>query len=100
MTELGGFGTMQTSNHKNGSCGTVLQNVQIKIVDPKSGKVLGPNQLGELWIKTAFMMNGYYRNLEATKNTVDEQGKKTMQIFILVVYSLSFLKDLDLDTHC
>lgn len=74
MTELGGFGTMQSSNHKNGSCGTVLQNVQIKIVDPISEKVLGPNQLGELWIKTAFMMNGYYRNLEATKNTVDEQG--------------------------
>ncbi|KAL6423477.1 hypothetical protein ACFW04_010216 [Cataglyphis niger] len=72
MTELGGFGSMQCSNHKNGSCGTVVQNVQMKIVE--NGKVLDPNQLGELWIKTPIMMNGYYKNLEATKNTVDEQG--------------------------
>lgn len=100
MTELGGFGSMQCSNHKNGSCGTVFQNVQIKIVDPKTGKVLGPNQLGELWIKTVTMMNGYYRNLEATKNTVDEQGKNIMQYLILIIYSSFFSKDFDIDTYC
>ncbi|XP_029664069.1 4-coumarate--CoA ligase 1-like isoform X2 [Formica exsecta] len=74
MTELGGIATMQLPNHKNGSCGTVIQNVQIKIVDPENGKVLGPNQSGEVWIKTATMMNGYYRNPEATKNTIDKEG--------------------------
>lgn len=76
MTELGEFGTLQKSNHKNGSCGTVLQNVQMKIVDLENGRTLGPNHMGELYIKTETLMNGYYKNLEMTKNTVDEQGKK------------------------
>lgn len=81
MTEIAGVGTIQLSHHKDGSCGTVVENVQMKIVDPENGKVLGPNKPGELWIKTAYMMNGYYRNPEATKNTIDEEGKKTLFLF-------------------
>ncbi|XP_071639660.1 luciferin 4-monooxygenase-like [Temnothorax longispinosus] len=73
MTETG-LTTMQLPNHKNGSCGTVAKNVQIKIVDPENGKVLGPNQSGELWIKSSNIMTGYYRNPEATKSTIDEEG--------------------------
>jgi len=77
MTE-GGNITMQLPNHKNGSCGTVVNNVQIKIVDPESGRVLGPNQSGEIWIKTDKIMNGYYRNPDATKSTIDEEGKEIL----------------------
>lgn len=90
MTELCGLATLQLSNHKNGSCGTVVENVQIKIVDPQTGKVLGPNNPGELWIKTMFLMNGYYKNPEATKNTIDKEGKKTFyfirMLIILIIY--------------
>jgi len=78
MTEVGGLVTCQLPNHKDGSCGIVTKNVQIKIVNPESGKVLDPNQSGEIWIKSANMMNGYYRNPEATKNTIDEEGKHYM----------------------
>ncbi|XP_018393717.1 PREDICTED: uncharacterized protein LOC108772644 [Cyphomyrmex costatus] len=74
MTEVGGLATCQLPNHKNGSCGIVVKNVQIKIVDPESGKVLDPNQSGEIWLKSAVMMTGYYRNPEATKSTIDEEG--------------------------
>ncbi|XP_029155965.1 4-coumarate--CoA ligase 1-like isoform X2 [Nylanderia fulva] len=74
MTELGGLATLQFPHHKAGSCGTVIENVEIKIVDPENGKILDPNNQGELWIKTAIIMNGYYRNPEATKRTVDEEG--------------------------
>ncbi|XP_072767524.1 LOW QUALITY PROTEIN: uncharacterized protein [Anoplolepis gracilipes] len=74
MTEVAGYRTLQCLNHKNGSCGTVIQNTEIKIVDLESGKALGSNQLGELWIKSVTQINGYYRNLEVTKKTVDEQG--------------------------
>ncbi|GAB1860349.1 Luciferin 4-monooxygenase [Camponotus japonicus] len=73
MTEFG-YCAMQCSNHKNGSCGIVLQNVQLKIVDVENGKALGPNNLGELWIKTPTLMNGYYRNPEVTKSTIDKEG--------------------------
>lgn len=85
MTELGGLATLQLPNHKNGSGGTVIQNVQIKIVDPENGKILGPNQSGEIWIKTATMMNGYHRNPEATKNTVDEEGKKLFYFYMTLI---------------
>jgi len=80
MTEVGGIITTQLPNHKNGSCGTVVNNVQIKIVDPESGKVLGPNQSGEIWIKTNKIMNGYYKNPDATKSTIDEEGKEILSM--------------------
>jgi len=78
MTEVGGIIATQLPNHKNGSCGTVVNNAQIKIVDPESGKVLGPNQSGEICIKTDKIMNGYYRNPDATKSTIDEEGKEIL----------------------
>lgn len=74
MTEICGIGTLQLSTHKNGSCGTVRENVQMKVVDPENGKVIGPNNSGELWIKTEILMNGYYKNPDATKSTIDEEG--------------------------
>lgn len=77
MTELGGIVTLQLPNHKSGSCGTVVKNVQLKIMDPETGKiVLSPKQSGEIWIKSAIVMNGYYKNPEATKSTIDEEGKQ------------------------
>jgi 4-coumarate--CoA ligase len=76
MTESGGIVTLQQVFHKNGSCGTVLTNSEIKIVDPDNGKTLGTNQTGEVCIKTTTVMNGYYRNPEATKHMFDEEGKK------------------------
>ena len=85
MTEVGGLATIQTPNHKHGSCGTVARNCQIKIVDPESGKVLGANQSGEIWIRSITMMNGYYNNPEATNDTVDKDGKKIFFFFITLL---------------
>jgi len=80
MTECGGAVTVQQSHHKNGSCGTIIANGEMKIMDPDNGKTLGPNQTGEVCIKVATMMNGYYRNPEATKHVFDEEGKKFNEI--------------------
>jgi len=76
MTELGCIATFQLSNHKNGSCGTVTKNIQMKIVDPESGKILGPNQSGKIWLKHPAIMTNYYKNPEATKNIIDKEGKE------------------------
>lgn len=78
MTELGGIATLQLPNSKNGSCGIVTENVQIKIVDSESGRILGPNQSGEIWIKLPSIMTGYYKNPEATKSTIDKEGKEIL----------------------
>lgn len=76
MTELGGVATVQLSNSKNGSCGIVDSNVQLKIVDLENGKILGPNQSGEVWVKQSSIMTGYYKNPEETKISIDKEGKK------------------------
>jgi len=76
MTECGGVVTIQQPHHKNESCGTTIANSEIKIMDPDNRKTLGPNQIGEVCIRVAMVMNGYYRNPEATKNIFDEEGKK------------------------
>ncbi|KYM84413.1 4-coumarate--CoA ligase-like 7, partial [Atta colombica] len=73
MTEVGGLITCQLPNHKDGSCGIVAKNVQIKIVNPESGKVLDPNQSGEIWIKSASMMNGWLHTGDI--GYIDEDGE-------------------------
>ncbi|XP_039309759.1 luciferin 4-monooxygenase isoform X2 [Solenopsis invicta] len=74
MTEAGDFATKQLPNSKNGSCGVVVKNGQIKIVDPESGKILDRNQPGEVCIKLPTVMTGYCKNHEATRNIMDKEG--------------------------
>jgi len=57
---------------KSGSCGTVVRNAEVKIVDPESGVSLGRNQSGEICIRGQQIMKGYLNNPEATKNTIKD----------------------------
>lgn len=41
-----------------GSVGTLLPNTEAMIVDPSTGKSLGVNQRGELWIRGPQVMKG------------------------------------------
>lgn len=75
MTEFCGIITAQKPHHKAGSVGTVRRNAQIKIVDVKTGCALSPNKTGELLGKSLTMMEGYYNNPQATKDTIDDDGK-------------------------
>lgn len=74
MTELGGVVTLQLPDSTSGSCGVVSANCEIKIIEPKVGRALGPNQNGELCAKSSAMSKGYYKNPEATKDLFDEDG--------------------------
>ncbi|CAN8026184.1 unnamed protein product [Ixodes persulcatus] len=49
-------------------------NVQVKILDVKTGTVLGPNQKGEALVKTPRAMKGYYGNPEETSKTITFDG--------------------------
>jgi 4-coumarate--CoA ligase len=46
---------------KSGSCGTVVRNTELKIVDPKTGASLARNQTGELCIRGEQIMKGSTR---------------------------------------
>ncbi|XP_076669257.1 uncharacterized protein LOC143369328 [Andrena cerasifolii] len=74
MTELGGVVTVQLPDSTSGSCGVVSADCEIKIIEPKVGRALGPNQSGELWAKSPAISTGYYKNPEATKDVIDEDG--------------------------
>lgn len=55
-----------------GSCGRALPCSFYKVVDTETGCILGPNQPGELLIKSPFLMNGYY-NMD-NSGCFDEEG--------------------------
>jgi acyl-CoA synthetase (AMP-forming)/AMP-acid ligase II len=43
-----------------GACGTFLPGWEAKIVDPETGKNCGVGEIGELWVRGPFLMEGYY----------------------------------------
>ncbi|KAG9455947.1 hypothetical protein H6P81_000455 [Aristolochia fimbriata] len=59
---------------KSGSCGTVVRNAEMKIVDPETGASLPRNQPGEICIRGAQIMKGYLNDPEATERTIDKEG--------------------------
>lgn len=59
---------------KSGSCGTVVRNAQMKILDPDTGVSLPRNQPGEICIRGHQIMKGYLNDPEATERTIDKEG--------------------------
>lgn len=59
---------------KSGSCGTVVRNADMRIVDPDTGSSLPRNQPGEICIRGDQIMKGYLNDPEATERTIDKEG--------------------------
>ena len=57
-----------------GSIGFPISSTECKLVDPGTGKEVGANETGELWIRGPQVMKGYLNNPEATAATVDADG--------------------------
>ncbi|XP_015124775.1 4-coumarate--CoA ligase 1 [Diachasma alloeum] len=75
-TEFGGAVTISkiTDDSKPGTCGKITNNVEIKVIDRSTGKILGPNEEGEICVKSPFMMQEYFKNPEATAFVLDSEG--------------------------
>uniref|UniRef100_A0A182IYX5 AMP-dependent synthetase/ligase domain-containing protein n=1 Tax=Anopheles atroparvus TaxID=41427 RepID=A0A182IYX5_ANOAO len=71
-TEVG-WVSCDIGKRKRGSVGTPMVNVSVRIVD-EQGKDLGVGERGQLLLKHSESFVGYYRNEEATRDTVDERG--------------------------
>jgi long-chain acyl-CoA synthetase len=77
MTELGGLGTTFAANGiiKHGSIGTALPYTEVRITDPEDVSITMPTgEVGELLIKGGIVMQGYYGNEKATKETIEPDG--------------------------
>lgn len=85
-TELGAICIRPGSTGKPTSCGFVATNMKLKIVDVETGKLLGPNQEGELRANRPYGIIKYYNNPEATKAAFDEEGAVTCKIKYLVYF--------------
>lgn len=80
MTEAGPVLSMSPSfakqplPTKSGSCGNVVRNAELKVVDPETGCSLPRNQPGEICIRGQQIMKGYLNDPEATARTIDVEG--------------------------
>jgi fatty-acyl-CoA synthase len=54
--------------------GRPIPDIEVKLVDPASGKVLGDNEQGELCTRGHVVMLGYYKMPEATASAIDKEG--------------------------
>lgn len=84
-TVIQGYGLTETSpvthmdftdeRMKPGSIGPVLPDIEQRVVDMETGLVdLGPNELGELLLRGANIMRGYYNQPDATAAAIDSHG--------------------------
>ena len=54
--------------------GRAFKGVETKIIDPETGKTLGPGKPGEFCARGYNIMKGYYKMEEATRQAIDEDG--------------------------
>ena len=77
MTEIGGLGSTFASNGlvKHGSIGIALPYTEARIADTEDASTTMPlGEVGELMIKGGIVMQGYYGNDKATKETIEPDG--------------------------
>ncbi|CAN4084257.1 unnamed protein product [Withania somnifera] len=79
MTEAGALSmslafAKQQFEVKSGSCGTVVRNAEMKIINTDTGALLPRNQAGEICIRGHQIMKGYLNNEKATEETIDKEG--------------------------
>lgn len=63
-----------TLEHRTQTVGRVLPEMEVRIVDPDTGRILGTGEPGELCVRGYNVMLGYYRNPEATRAAIDDGG--------------------------
>jgi 4-coumarate--CoA ligase len=73
LTEVGGVVTVPGKYDRVGSCGPLVDGMQVKVVDDTTNS-LGPGQQGEFYVRTLYSFLGYHKNEAATDETMDSDG--------------------------
>jgi acyl-CoA synthetase (AMP-forming)/AMP-acid ligase II len=64
----------RANEHRLASAGKPLPGVEIVIVDPVDGSHLGPGEKGEVWVRTAQLMAGYWHKPEESAAALTGDG--------------------------
>jgi len=76
MTEVTAAATLGLApeTRRPGSVGRLAPGVQLRVVDPATGRELGRGEEGELWLRTPARLVGYLNNPQATAELVTPDG--------------------------
>jgi acyl-CoA synthetase (AMP-forming)/AMP-acid ligase II len=82
MTEMSGvFSVLGPADHRDAahperllSAGRPVAGAEVRVVDPATGKDLGPGEVGEFWVLSDQHMAGYWGKPEATAETLLPDG--------------------------
>src|SRR5579872_230917 len=77
MTETSAPITMTPNDparRKLGGSGQLLPSIEARVIDISSGRDLGPNERGELWVRGPNVMKGYWKNPNATAACLHQDG--------------------------
>ncbi len=75
------------------SCGKVLPGMEMRIVDPETGRNCGPKEVGEIWLKGTSIMRGYYKRPEQTAEVLIDGWYRTGDAGYLDDEGFLFIKD-------
>lgn len=56
------------------TCGRPFPGVEVRIVDPETGEVVGPGTAGEILVRGYSLLDGYYKDPEGTAAATDDEG--------------------------
>lgn len=74
MTELTIISNVSGTTSNDDNVGPILPTFKCKVIDTKTGKTLGPRQIGELCYAGDQIMLGYFKNPETTAETIDKEN--------------------------
>jgi fatty-acyl-CoA synthase len=63
-----------TAERKAETIGTIMPHAEVRVIDPDTGKMCGPGEIGELCCRGYQVMKGYYKLPEATAEAIDADG--------------------------
>lgn len=69
-----GFTTTIYGDYRGGNVGSILPNMIVKLVDVPEKEYYAKDNKGEVCCKGLSVFQGYYRNEDKTKETIDEEG--------------------------